>query len=416
MGPGGQPLEIQIRTREMHRTAEEGIAAHWIYKEGRAVGKEDQKFAWMRQLLDLQQDIKDTTEFAAAMKVDLFDDEVFVFTPKGEVKELPKGSTALDFAYAVHTDVGTHCMGVKVNGHMAPLRYSLKNGDIVEVLTQSSRVPSRDWLKIVKTSRAKNKIRHWFRTHLSEDEIDRGKHLLEKESVRMGVDFHGALKSGALEALAATFGCHGVNELLANTGHGEVSAKQVLNKLAAKTAPEEKTAKPEAPERPEDRPGEAKTAKPEAGVPARGISIGGQKDFLIRFARCCTPVPGDPIVGYVTRGRGVSVHHTDCPNTLQLPEGESRMMPVSWEGTEDQVYEVAIEVKAKDREKLLADMLLAISEEGVLINEASAKALEGGWAQGYFVVAVSRADQLDKVLKKLQRVKGVTGARRTEPR
>ncbi len=419
MGPEGQPLEIQIRTYEMHRTAEEGIAAHWIYKEGRGIEKEDQKFAWMRQLLDLQQDIKDTTDFSEAMKVDLFDDEVFVFTPTGEVKELPRGATALDFAYAVHTDVGTHTMGVKVNGLMVPLRSVLKNGDIVEVLTQTSRSPSRDWLKIVVTSRAKNKIRHWFRTHLSADEIDKGKHLLEREAPRMGIDFNAALKTGALESLVEGFGCHNVNELLANTGHGEISAKQVLNKLLAKLHPEEHAAKVE--KHTEEKNPEAKAAKvstpvPAATMPGKGISIGGQKDFLIRFARCCTPVPGDPIVGYVTRGRGVSVHRTDCPNTLQLPEGESRTIPVSWEGNAGQVYEVAVEVKAKDRGKLLTDMLLAISEEGVLINEANAKALDGGWAQGYFVIGISQADQLEKVLKKLQRVQGVVNARRIEPR
>ncbi len=419
MGPEGQPVEIQIRTYEMHRTAEEGIAAHWIYKEGRAVEKEDQKFAWMRQLLDLQQDIKDTTEFAEAMKVDLFEDEVFVFTPKGEVKELPKGATALDFAYIVHTDVGTHTMGVKVNGQMVPLRYVLKNGDIVEVLTQSSRAPSRDWLKIVVTSRAKNKIRHWFRTHLSADEIDKGKHMLEREAPRMGMDANAVLKSGVLEGLLEHFGCHNVNELLANIGHGEISAKQILNKLAPKAPPEEHGTKVE--KHPEEKGGEhkpAKSATPVASTSSniKGISIGGQKDFLIRFARCCTPVPGDPIVGYVTRGRGVSIHRTDCPNTLQLPEGESRMTPVSWDGQAGQVYEVAVEVKAKDRGKLLADMLLAISEEGVVINEANAKALDGGWAQGYFVIGISQSDQLDKVLKKLQRVQGVQSAKRIEPR
>ncbi|HTC19848.1 MAG TPA: bifunctional (p)ppGpp synthetase/guanosine-3',5'-bis(diphosphate) 3'-pyrophosphohydrolase, partial [bacterium] len=267
MGPEGQPVEIQIRTYEMHRTAEEGIAAHWIYKEGRGVEKEDQKFAWMRQLLDLQQDIKDTTEFAEAMKVDLFDDEVFVFTPKGEVKELPRGATALDFAYAVHTDVGTHCMGVKVNGHMVPLRYTLKNSDIVEVLTQSSRTPSRDWLKIVVTSRAKNKIRHWFRTHLSADEVDKGKHMLEKEAVRMGVDFNASLKSGALESLLEYFGCHSIQELLANTGHGEISPKQILNKLASKTQLEEHP-KVEKHDKHEDKTGESKAAKAATAEPS----------------------------------------------------------------------------------------------------------------------------------------------------
>jgi GTP pyrophosphokinase len=422
MGPEGQPLEIQIRTYDMHRTAEEGIAAHWIYKEGRNVDKEDQKFAWMRQLLDLQQDIKDSTEFAEAMKVDLFDDEVFVFTPKGEVKELPKGGTALDFAYIVHTDLGNHCMGVKVNGQMVPLRSVLKNGDIVEVLTQSSRAPSRDWLKIVTTSRAKNKIRHWFRTHLSADEVDKGKHLLERDAVRMGMDFNTVIKSTALEGLLDTFGCHTVSELLANIGHGEVSPKTVLNKLAIKTQDDEHPLRVETPEKTVERLSETKQAKapveeaPADKTPTKGISVGGEKDFLIRFARCCTPVPGDPIVGYVTRGRGVSIHRTDCPNTLQLPEGEARMIPVKWEGNAGQIFEVALEVKAKDRDKLLADMLLAISEEGIIINEANAKALDGGWAQGYFLVGIASSDQLEKVLKKLGRVKGVVSARRIEPR
>ncbi len=422
MGPEGQPLEIQIRTYDMHRTAEEGIAAHWIYKEGRNVDKEDQKFAWMRQLLDLQQDIKDSTEFAEAMKVDLFDDEVFVFTPKGEVKELPKGGTALDFAYIVHTDLGNHCMGVKVNGQMVPLRSVLKNGDIVEVLTQSSRAPSRDWLKIVTTSRAKNKIRHWFRTHLSADEVDKGKHLLERDAVRMGMDFNTVIKSTALEGLLDTFGCHTVSELLANIGHGEVSPKTVLNKLAIKTQDDEHPLRVETPEKTVERLSETKQAKvpveeaPTDKTPTKGISVGGEKDFLIRFARCCTPVPGDPIVGYVTRGRGVSIHRTDCPNTLQLPEGEARMIPVKWEGNAGQIFEVALEVKAKDRDKLLADMLLAISEEGIIINEANAKALDGGWAQGYFLVGIASSDQLEKVLKKLGRVKGVVSARRIEPR
>ncbi len=421
MGPSNQPLEIQIRTYEMHRTAEEGIAAHWIYKEGRGFEKEDQKFAWMRQLLDLQQDIKDTTEFSEAMKVDLFEDEVFVFTPKGDVKEMPRGATGLDFAYTVHTDVGTHCMGVKVNGQMVPLKYILKNGDIVEVLTQTSRTPSRDWLKIVTTSRAKNKIRHWFRTHLSADEIDKGRHLLEREAVRLGVDFNEALKSGLLESLVSDFGCHNVNELLANTGHGEISAKTLLNRITAKleeSQPEKAEKAPKLDEKkPEPHTYRSLTQEPVRNIPMeKGISISGKTDWLIRFARCCTPVPGDPIVGYITRGRGVSVHRTDCPNTLLLPDGENRMIKVSWEANEGQVYEVAVEVKARDRDKLLSDMLLAISEEGVIINEANAKTVEGGWAQGYFLLGISSADQLQKVLKKLERVQGVVNARRIEPR
>jgi GTP pyrophosphokinase len=312
-------------------------------------------------------------------------------------------------------------MGVKVNGQMVPLKYILKNGDIVEVLTQSSRTPSRDWLKIVTTSRAKNKIRHWFRTHLSADEVDKGKHLLEREAVRLGVDLNEAIKSGMLESMVSAFGCHNANELYANIGHGEISAKGLLNKITAKIqeAHPEKIEKIEKLEdrKPELRPLRSLAAEPIQNIPMeKGISIAGKTDWLIRFARCCTPVPGDPIVGYITRGRGVSVHRTDCPNTLLLPDGSNRMIKVSWEANEGQVFEVAVEVKARDREKLLADMLLAISAENVIINEASAKIVEGGWAQGYFVLGITSTDQLQKALKKLERVPGVVSARRIEPR
>jgi GTP pyrophosphokinase len=311
---------------------------------------------------------------------------------------------------------------VKVNGQMVPLRTILKNGDIVEVLTQSSRTPSRDWLKIVATSRAKNKIRHWFRTHLSAEEVDKGRHMVEREAVRMGLDPVWVLKTGTLDPFLEALNCHSLNELMANIGHGEVSPKTLLNRLVAKTQADDPAAKPEKTEKVETKAPEIKSFKPlltptEAPVSGlKGITVGGHQDYLIRFARCCTPVPGDAIVGYITRGRGISIHRTDCPNTLQLPEGENRMIPVNWEGDANQVYEVALEVKAKNREKLLADMLLAISEEGVIINEANARALEGGWAQGYFLVAIPSLDHLEKVLKKLQRVRGVTSARRIEPR
>ncbi len=419
MGPEGQPLEIQIRTQEMHDTAEVGIAAHWTYKEGRPVQNADRKFAAMRGLVELQQDIREQSEFTQAAKMDVFEDEVFAFTPKGDVKELPKGATALDFAYAVHSDVGTHCMGVKVNGHMVPLKYQLQSGDIVEVLTQSNRVPSRDWLKIAVTNRAKNKIRHWFRTHLTEDEIQRGRETLEKEADRAGVDLPAAMKSGQLDRLISFFNCHNMDELLANIGHGEVSARSFLNKWVAQQeeGEDEKTL----PAVPKPSPRISKESEKNALHSSQGIVMEGQRDLLVRFARCCTPLPGDPIVGYITRGRGVSIHRADCSNTLNLAEDQGRMVQVSWEkagtlATPGQRYEVAVEVRAKDRQNLMADMLMAVTSIGVKINEATTKAMSGGEAQGYFLIEISSAAQLEEVRRKLLGVSGTLKVYRTEPR
>jgi GTP pyrophosphokinase len=418
LGPHANPVEIQIRSTEMHRVAEEGIAAHWAYKEGRAIGKDDAKFAWIRQLLDLQQDIRETTEDAGSFKVDVFEDEVFVFTPRGDVKELAKGSTALDFAYAVHTDVGNHTLGVKVSGNMVPLKYILKSGDIVEVITQSNRAPSRDWLKIVTTSRAKNKIRHWFRTHLTSEEVDRGRDLMDREARRMGVDWHASVKSGALEELAEQFNSHTVDELLADIGHGEVSPRQVLNRLMPKapTPPPTPVVAPRGP-----RPGHE--VKPSAGAGdshaskgAAGITLAGHSDLMVKFARCCTPVPGDPIVGFITRGRGISVHRADCPNTADLATQDDRIVRASWDAPAGKVFEAAIQVRARNRERLLADLLHALSGEGVPINEASARAMAGGLAEGYFVVQINNSDQLKSILHKLQQVPGVMDAQRTEPK
>jgi len=414
LGPHAHTVEIQIRSTEMHRVAEEGIAAHWAYKEGRAIGKDDAKFAWIRQLLDLQQDIRETTEDAGSFKVDVFEDEVFVFTPRGDVKELAKGSTALDFAYAVHTDVGNHTLGVKINSQMVPLKYVLKSGDIVEVITQSNRAPSRDWLKIATSSRAKNKIRHWFRTHLTSEEIDRGRDMMDKEARRMGVEWHPAIKSGLLLELAQQYNSHTVDELLADIGHGEVSPRQVLNRLAPKPAapPPTPVITPRAPKPAHEIKGPADGGSKGAA----GIILGGQSDMMVKFARCCTPVPGDPIVGYITRGRGVSVHRADCPNTTDLASQEDRIVRVSWDAPAGKVFEAAIQVRARNRERLLADLLHALNGENVLINEASARVMAGGVAEGYFVVQINNSDQLKSILQKLEQVPGVMDAQRTEPK
>ncbi len=421
MGPGGQPLEIQIRTRDMHDTAEVGIAAHWAYKEGRAAEEADRKFAAMRGLIELQQEIRDQSEFSEIPKMDLFEEEVFAFTPKGDVKELPREATALDFAYAVHTDVGNHCMGVKANGRMVPLKYRLQSGDIIEVLTRSDRSPSRDWLKIAVTNRARNKIRHWFRTHLSLEEVEAGRKTLENEAERAGIDLPSVQRSGLLESVSATFNCHSLEELLANIGHGEVSARSVLNKVAAQLPPDEKPARET-----EERASRAAVRTPrEASAgkvhSSQGIVMEGQRDLLVRFARCCTPLPGDPIVGYITRGRGVSIHRVDCSNTLNLAGDEGRMVKVAWEegvaltGRERR-YEVAVEVRARDRQGLVADLWSALAAAGVRVRESSAKTLSGGEVQGYFLIEIHGAAQLEDVKRRFLAVPGVLKSFRTEPR
>lgn len=412
MGPGGKPLEIQIRTFEMHRIAEEGIAAHWIYKEGRGADEDARKFAWMRQLLDLQQDINEGTQTGQKFQMDVFEEEVFVFTPKGDVKELPKGGTILDFAYSVHTDIGHQCVGARVNGEMVPLRYTLKSGDIVEILTQSGHQPSRDWLKIVKTSRARNKIRHFFRTHFTEEDVDRGRGLLEKEARRRGVTAAVASQKELLEKISADFGFPGARELCANVGSDEVSARAVFNRLQARfpelfpkthAAPSRKKTEI-APKAPEGR---------EAPITVDGTT---EKDFLIRFARCCSPLPGDAIVGYITRGRGLSVHRADCPNTLFWSEDKERVLALSWDGVPRKSCETAVEVRAKDRDRLMADVLHVLAEEKVQIKEASGKAQSGGSAKLFFRVELPDAQMLRSVLARLEKVPGVLKAYRTELR
>jgi GTP pyrophosphokinase len=351
--------------------------------------------------------------------VDVFEDEVFVFTPRGDVKELVKGSTALDFAYSVHTDVGNHTLGVKVGGQMVPLKYVLKSGDIVEVVTQGNRAPSRDWLKIVTTSRAKNKIRHWFRTHLTAEEVERGKELMDREARRMGVDWHPAIKSGLLVEIAEQFNSHTVDELMADIGHGEVSPRQILNRLLPKvpTPPPVPTAVPRGPKpghEIKNPAGSSSSVQGDKG--AAGITLSGHSDMMVNFARWCTPVPGDPIVGYITRGRGISVHRADCPNTADLSSEEDRIVHVSWDAPAGKVFEAALQVRARDRERLLADLLHALSSEGIPILETTARVLAGGIAEGYFVVQINNSDQLRKILKKLEQVPGVLDAQRTEPK
>ena len=350
-----KPLEIQIRTREMHQLAEYGVASHWRYKEGvKKDAKFDAKIAWLRKLMDWQQDMMiGAQEFVDSLRTDVFQDQVYVFTPKGEIKELTAGATPLDFAYRVHTDVGHRCVGGKVNGRLVSLDYQLKNGDIVEILTsKSSRGPSRDWLNpnlnYIKTIHARDKIRQWFKKQQRDENIARGREMLEKELKRLGLDF------GKLDEVASAFKYEKSDDFLAAVGYGDIDTHQVAQRLSP--APVEEELPPTV-----------------AAIPiadTRGIQVQGVGDLLTRLARCCNPVPGDPIVGFITRGKGVTVHRTDCPSVINEDEPE-RLVKVEWGRMDHQTFPVTIRVDAWDREGLVRDVAAVVADEKVNIASAS---------------------------------------------
>ncbi len=406
IGPSGDRVEIQIRTEEMHKTAEEGIAAHWAYKEKRGPGKDDAKFAWLRQLMEWQQDLKDPREFLDTVKVDLFGDEVFVFTPKGDVKSLPKGSTPVDFAYAIHSDVGARCTGAKVNGRIVPLRYRLKNGDTMEILTSAQGHPSKDWLTFVKTSRAQTKIRSYIKAQQREQSHDLGHELAERELKRFELNLGKLVKSGELRRAAEALGYRGEEELLVAIGYGKVAPSQV----AAKLLPPERFAE-FSPVRPQvaseptaaDRLGEI--LRKVTGRAKGGVQINGIDDVLVRFGRCCNPVPGDPIVGFITRGRGVTVHTSDCDKVLASdPE---RRVDVAWDVKPDFKRPVTIRMLTADRPGLLADISQIFSRKGVNISQANCRAMSDDRAVNTFEVTISDLKQLNDVLRSLEQISGV---------
>ncbi|HEX6738678.1 MAG TPA: bifunctional (p)ppGpp synthetase/guanosine-3',5'-bis(diphosphate) 3'-pyrophosphohydrolase, partial [Vicinamibacteria bacterium] len=350
IGEEGHPFEVQIRTQEMHRVAEEGIAAHWKYKEGRTgFDKDDQAFAWLRQLLEWQQEVKDPHEFLNSLKLDLYPEEVYCFTPKGEVKTLPRGATPIDFAYAIHTEVGHQCVGARVNGKMVPLRYRMKNGDIIEILTAPGHHPSRDWLAATVTNKARSKIRHYLNTAEKQQAVDIGRKHFERELKRYDLSVK-KLEAERAEALARDLGV-GVRleDVFAAVGYGKVSMRQVLAKLL----PPEKLEAPPAPEPERARP-LAEAVKRLLRVGEERIKVKGTDDLLIYRAKCCNPIMGEPIVGYITRGKGVSVHAQTCPNVLNLMYDPERRIAVEWERGAEGAYEVRIAVAVEDRPGLLA--------------------------------------------------------------
>jgi len=393
MGPDGQPLEIQVRTQEMHQLAEYGIAAHWRYKEGaKPDPKYESKLAWIRQLMEWQHEVADATEFVESLKVDVFHDQVFVFTPKGEVKELPAGSTPIDFAYRIHTDVGHRTIGAKVNGRMVPLTHKLASGDIVEIITsKAARGPSRDWLGIVHSPGAREKIRQWFKRQQREENITHGKELLDKELRRIAQRSLGEIAGEDLARVSEELNMHDVDSLFAALGYGALTSPQVVTRLGIVDDTEQGI------------PGHAPPAPPPA---SGGVRVKGVGDLLVRFGVCCDPVPGDPIVGYVTRGRGVTVHRADCANVRNIGERE-RMVEVEWERTGPRTYPVAVRIQGWDRTGLLRDIAAIISEDQVQLVSLAANAQPDKTAVVNAVMQVTSVEQLSRVLARLESVRDV---------
>jgi len=399
-GPGGQLYEIQIRTGEMHRTAEYGIAAHWLFKEGKTPDEFDRHLAWFRQLLELQQDAHSPEEFLEFLKVDLYQDEIFVFTPRGDVKRLPKDATPIDFAFTVHTEVGFHCSGARVNGRIAPLHRPLKNGDSVEVLTSPQSRPSRDWLAHVRTGRARHKIRQWIRQEEHTRSVGLGREILDREIRRRRLP---PADPEQLARAAAALSVGNADQLEAVLGRGDVALGLVMRALYPDLPAEDLQApKPTAFGRVIQR-----------LRLGRGIRIQGVDGLMVRYAQCCQPVPGDPVVGYVTQGRGISIHRSDCPNLLPLSAEGERRVEIDWQESQGETFVVRLAVEGEDRRGLYADICEAVNQTGTNIRRAELASKDGA-VFGHLLVEVENHTHLNKVLRAVRRVKGVTDIARRD--
>ncbi|WP_294175311.1 bifunctional (p)ppGpp synthetase/guanosine-3',5'-bis(diphosphate) 3'-pyrophosphohydrolase [uncultured Selenomonas sp.] len=412
----GYPLEIQIRTFAMHKVSEYGVAAHWKYKEaGKSVGatcEYDQKMSWLRQMVSLQHELDDPREYFEALKVDVFSDEVFVFTPKGDVVDLPKGSIPIDFAYRIHTEVGHHCVGAKVNSKIVPLEYKLKNGDIVSIITNKSNSgPSRDWLNIVASSETRTKIRSWFKKQRKEENIARGMDLMEKEAKHLGYAPKEVLKPKRLELLAKKLNIPQVNDLLAAIGYGGITVNSILSKLIEMHKQDlQKATTPDISQMLSELKQPLKNRKKKS---SHGILVEGEGGFLVRLARCCNPIPGDPITGYITRGRGVSVHRSDCPNLLNDMDF-SRVIEVNWDVGLDKVYTVQIEVVCNDKTGMLAELFALPAEMKVNITSLTAKANKSNKTSLVTMgLDVRNSQQVAQIMTKIRRMKDVYSVSRS---
>ena len=419
MGFLGEPFEIQIRTVEMHKTAQFGIAAHWKYKEGNKAGSKDmdERLAWLRKILEWQTELRDTKEFMEALKIDVYSDVVFVFTPKGDVIELPAGSLPIDFAYRIHSDIGNSCVGAKVNGKIVPLDYVLKNGDIVEILTsKQSNGPSRDWLLIVKTPQAKNRIRTWFRKEKREENIRLGRESLEKELKRQGLDPAELLKTERLLETAKKFSLNYFDDLFAAVGEGTITPYQIITRVRDEYY---KDVKKEIAEVPlteiQKELQKGKRNKTRHG--AHGIIVKGVDGVFVRLSHCCNPLPGDAVIGYITRGRGVSIHRTDCPNVQAfLKEDRGRIVEVTWKQGKESVYQVELEVYAIDRARLTMEIMNAIADMKLQINAVNARISKNKLTIINLRLEIHSIAQLNHLIEKIKRIKNVTEVNRVIPK
>jgi guanosine-3',5'-bis(diphosphate) 3'-pyrophosphohydrolase len=403
VGPKGEHVEFQIRTEEMHRVAEYGIAAHWKYKEqGRVHDKDSKAFGWLRQFIEWQQDLPDNRQFMDSVKLELFHDVVYVFTPKGTVKELPKGATPVDFAYAIHTEVGDHCVGAKVDGKIVPLKHELTSGDTIEILTSPNQTPHKDWLKFVRTSRAKTKIKHWIKAEEQKRSLEIGWRLLETEIRRHGKAPSQILKSDALLEMAKQEGYATIDELAAAVGFGHRATAQLIGRLMAPTSSSTPT---------QPQPAAASQVISTRGEEP-GVQVKGARDLLMQLSRCCNPVPGDKILGYITRGRGLTIHSVDCPNLEALDYDRERLVEVEWDTATPSQHAVKIAVIAEDKTGVLANVSSAIAECKANISRAEIITREDRKAELDFVVEIADTAHLNRVLKTIERIGGVITARR----
>src|ERR1700689_2549889 len=404
---GSQPFEVQLRTQDMHRIAEQGVAAHWKYKDGRQVSEaDDQRITWMRQLIEWAREMEEPSEFLSTLKVDLYPEEVYTFTPKGRVLALPRGATPVDFAYAVHTQVGHTCVGAKVNGQIVPLRHRLSNGDVVEVMTQKGHAPSRDWLNFVRTSRARSKIRHHINFIERSQATEVGRRLLEREARQVGRSLK-KIPEAELLRVATEYGCAKLEDLFADLGYGKFSARQIIsNALGEPLAP----AKPEPPaEDPSKR--LVSTVRRMLGVGDATLRVGGQSDLMVFRAKCCNPIPGDEIVGYVTRGRGVAVHSNSCPNVQNLLYKVERRIDVEWGGATGSTYPVTLLIRAQDRPGMLADITTVISETGSNIRTLGSHP-DNLHARIDLTLEIADRKQLERIIANIRKISGIFGVER----
>ena len=411
LGEKGTPFEVQIRTWDMHRIAEYGIAAHWAYKEANYGNKkgqqnvkvQDDKLAWLRESLEWQQEMQDPQQFLETLKTELFEDEVYVFTPKGAIKVLPKGATPIDFAYCIHAEIGNHMIGAKINSKMVPIITPIKNGDIVEILTsENSKGPSMDWRKFVKSSQAKNKIMSWFKKEKKEENIEKGKESIEKELKRIGISYENLFKTEYITPMLDRYKYKNIEEMYAAVGFGAITATKIIARMLIEYRKEHK-------EEPiEEKIEELATAKPnKIKTSDTGIIVKGIDNCLIKLSKCCNPLPGDEIIGYITKGRGVSVHRKDCVNVNELLKEENRIIDVQWCDQEKTTYTVDIEIYANDRNGLLADIIQKINNSKAKILSINARATKERIAITEATLEVDNLEGLNKIIREIRKVDSV---------